>query len=441
MTLGMARHASCLPVAPSSKPDTETMTRTIGSAVGLHRTLCFSLLFLGVPVGAQAAGFTYYVAKNGNDLDGLSAATAFTTIQKAADVAKAGDTVIVAPGVYQEFVQNKNNGTQSARIRFVSQPRWGAKIAPTKDAPAYWTSFGAYVDIEGFEFDGKLNRDHAAQRGIIVHGTHSRVIYNRVYLLRACTEQLYYRGGVGITTIGYETNIGSEINGNIIKNTRVLGCSLPTKVVNNDRTGTEAAGYGIYHSTPFARITNNIIFDFRIGIHLWHNPTEATVSHNLVFRNGNLDPLSAGVGIIFGCGDKPYLQCKNIIVSNNIFMNNLSSVFTIREYGNNASGTNKILNNILYMNESKLISTVDQPIVSGNLIDVNPKLVNFKPDGSGNYRLVAGSPAIDAATAIGMAALDIDQRTRPAGGAADIGPYEYFLDQAAPSAPTTLSAR
>lgn len=63
---------------------------------------------------------TYYVdATNGNDSnDGNTSQTAFRTIQHAADIVQPGDRVIVKAGVYNEFVEIKNSGTESQKIVF-----------------------------------------------------------------------------------------------------------------------------------------------------------------------------------------------------------------------------------------------------------------------------------------------------------------------------------
>src|SRR5437764_7632131 len=45
----------------------------------------------------------------------------FPTISQAVEVAAAGDTVSVRPGVYRENVRLKQSGTPEARIRFVAQ--------------------------------------------------------------------------------------------------------------------------------------------------------------------------------------------------------------------------------------------------------------------------------------------------------------------------------
>jgi hypothetical protein len=373
--------------------------------------MSFTLLLIASPA-AQAA--TYYVSTNGNNSNAGTETAPFKTIQHAADVAKAGDTVIVMPGTYLETgagnnrlggIVSKNDGTASARIRFVSKERWGAKVttrASGGPAEAIWRSMGDYVDIEGFEIDGT---DAMASPGIMVHGAYSRVLYNHVHHISVAR----CGGGVGINSTGYDTNIGTEMIGNLIHDARrphVNSCPGSSPVV----------GYGIYFATPHGKVQNNIIYNNgSVGIHLWHAPTETVVSHNLVFNNGR-------TGIVFGCGDKPFIQCNRITVSNNIFMNH--EIFAIREYGNN-SPTNKVMNNIIY-GAGKI--EMKNGTESGNLMGVNPNIPGLS---SGDYRLGSGSPAIDAGTvtcASGSSCVpseDFYQGKRPFGAAFDIGPQEF----------------
>ena len=72
------------------------------------------------PSTGSAAGITYYVsAENGSDSNnGTSLNTAFKTIQKAADMATAGDTVLIGGGVYRETVTPAHSGT-SANPSFI----------------------------------------------------------------------------------------------------------------------------------------------------------------------------------------------------------------------------------------------------------------------------------------------------------------------------------
>jgi hypothetical protein len=73
------------------------------------------------------AKVSYFVSVNGNDAnDGRSRPTAFATLQKAADVLRAGETVLVTTGVYRQSVHIRTEGRPDAWISFVGEP--GAEI-------------------------------------------------------------------------------------------------------------------------------------------------------------------------------------------------------------------------------------------------------------------------------------------------------------------------
>ncbi len=63
---------------------------------------------------------TYYVSENGNNSNnGLTPQTAFATLQYAADLVSAGDSVLVLQGNYVGF-DIRTNGTQNFSNRFQS---------------------------------------------------------------------------------------------------------------------------------------------------------------------------------------------------------------------------------------------------------------------------------------------------------------------------------
>ena len=92
-----------------------------------------------VGLAAAAAGAAeYFVAKNGSDAGDGSAAAPWRTIQRAADVAKAGDTVTIREGVYREWVKPANAGRENAPI--VYRAAKGEKVVVTgADPVAGWT--------------------------------------------------------------------------------------------------------------------------------------------------------------------------------------------------------------------------------------------------------------------------------------------------------------
>lgn len=57
----------------------------------------------------------YYVAKNGDDHNTGSIENPFLTIQCAANIAEAGDTIIVREGIYREWVKPVNGGISEDR--------------------------------------------------------------------------------------------------------------------------------------------------------------------------------------------------------------------------------------------------------------------------------------------------------------------------------------
>ena len=59
------------------------------------------LIFLFLPLTLIQSQSTYYVSTNGNDNNnGLTTNTSFATIQHAANIVAAGDSVLVVPGTY-----------------------------------------------------------------------------------------------------------------------------------------------------------------------------------------------------------------------------------------------------------------------------------------------------------------------------------------------------
>ena len=78
----------------------------------------------------------------------------YATINKAASVAQPGDEVIVAPGIYREYVNPLNAGTPDARITFRSEVPLGAVITGAEELTG-WTKYSdkvwtASVDNEIF---------------------------------------------------------------------------------------------------------------------------------------------------------------------------------------------------------------------------------------------------------------------------------------------------
>lgn len=76
---------------------------------------------------------TYYVNCNANPNGDGSKEKPFSKIQQAADIAVAGDQVIVAPGIYRENVDPKNAGTAEKPIVYKSEKMKAAHISGAEE--------------------------------------------------------------------------------------------------------------------------------------------------------------------------------------------------------------------------------------------------------------------------------------------------------------------
>jgi hypothetical protein len=105
---------------------------------------------------AQAATTTYYVAPDGSDSNAGTEEAPFKTIQKAASLVVAGDTVVVRAGRYAGFQMGwdfPQDGTADAPITFKADP--GAVIEGRNPETADGINLEgtSYVVIEGFTVD------------------------------------------------------------------------------------------------------------------------------------------------------------------------------------------------------------------------------------------------------------------------------------------------
>jgi hypothetical protein len=94
---------------------------------------------------AEARGEVYHVAPHGSDEASGDLTHPFRTIQRGADAAQPGDTVLVAPGIYRERVAAPRGGTADQPIVFRSQKRHAAIIKGSDIWEPAWESHGDSV--------------------------------------------------------------------------------------------------------------------------------------------------------------------------------------------------------------------------------------------------------------------------------------------------------
>lgn len=336
-----------------------------------------------------------YVSPSGSDSNNGTQESPFKTISQASKLAKGGTTVIVLPGQYNENVQTNTSGTNSAKISYVSQTKWGAKIIGSGTESA-WNNKGNYVNIIGFEVTG------SGRLGILNLGSYTSISSNHVHDI-AASGGCNGGGGAGINNGNYSASNG-DIIGNVVHD-------IGYQYLGNCNTI-----QGIYSSNFGGKIMNNVVYRAAVfGIHLWHAATDVTITNNTVFNNGSNHN---GGGIIIGTGDSPGgVILSNTKVINNIVYNNPYD--SIIEYcsGNNCIGTNNIVdNNILFANRNDIVMRVGK---ATNTYNIDPQFIR-----DGDYQLKPTSPAINKGKPVFATELDIDGKPRIQNNYIDIGAYE-----------------
>ncbi len=341
-------------------------------------------------------GPNYYVSKTGRDDHDGSAARPWATLQHAATKAAAGSTVHVLPGLYQGPIATRRSGQADARIRFLSEKQWQARIV-AMGAPVVWRNDGDYVDIAGFDISGD------GAQGILNMGSNVRIVGNHVHDIPAggCTGD----GGAGIDNGNYLGH-DNDVIGNLVN--RIGDLARPCNRV-----------HGIYHSNLRGHIWNNISCDNQgWGIHLWHAPRSVVIANNLVCRNHE-------GGIVIGAGDHAdALPADHMLVTNNIFVGNgpATAPYAIYEYGL-LGDDNHYLNNLVFGRQQRI--AVQRGNRVAGTIWADPKLVNYTAEGPADYHLADGSSAIGAGTNAGAPPFDMDGAARPVAGRWDVGPYQH----------------
>jgi hypothetical protein len=338
-------------------------------------------------------GNTYYVATSGNDGNSGSSGSPWKTVQHAADTAKAGDTVLVHGGVFNEHVSFTKSGSSSGGyITFASAPGELATLDGTGlDIPqnmwglATFTN-ASYVVLEGFEIRNyTTNSIKNVPIGIFVTGAGSSVqlVNNSVHDItttakttpKACASDAF-----GITVYGTQAPAaidGLAVSGNEIFNLHT-GCSetlsldgnvtnwamVNNRVHDDDNIAIGAIGFEkvskdpVYDQARQGVIRGNTVYNITSfgnpdygkqyaadGIYI-DGGTNITIEQNLIH---NVD-----LGIELASEHKGRTSSL-IVARNNVIYNGNSAGISIGGYAKNKGGTDhcQVVGNTLYNNDGQ----------------------------------------------------------------------------------------
>ena len=365
------------------------------------------------PVPAVASGRSaaerYYVAPTGSDGNPGSSGSPFQSIQRAAEVARAGDTVIVRSGTYtggSRIVSLSRSGEPGAPIVFLSEHPWGAVLDGQGRSLEAWRfdSGVAHVRVQGFEIRNLRAHGFDFYGG----GVHDiSIVRNHVHHIgRSCSDTRNGRTGAslgaGAHRIIFDGNVWHHIGRHAPGE---QGCSPRTNYYQNH-------DHGIYIADADAvTIRNNIFYGFGRGWPIHRYSSRQALSRGLTIVNNTF------------VGRNPYRPGHIILASPTSGVRIENNIF----HGPNSAA--------LYFENLRFpgASVRHNMVHAGGIKVGKPRGVTFARNwertdprlrGVPDFRLRYDSPAIDAGLALRDVSEDADGVRRPRGAGYDLGAYE-----------------
>ena len=421
-----------------------------------------ALVPLFAAFGSYAA--TYHVASTGSDADnGLSLANAFATIQHGADMALAGDSVVVYPGDYQGFAAMDNSGMAGAPIVFI-----GAGAGVNISSPCSYNDLDginvenvSWINVEGFTVNDmprtgirtalsdhvtiRYNSCHSNYKWGILCGfaEHAIIEYN------SCSGSedehgIYFSNSADDPIIRFNQCFDNNANG-IHMNGDVSmggdGLISNAQVYGNTIHGNGAAGGsgincdGVVNSV----IYNNLLYDNHAsGISLYQIDGGGPSTGNRVYNNTiiNADDARWCVNITDGCTGNHLLN--NILINQHPFRGSI--VVAADALDGFISDYNLVVESLSPDGDDTVLDLAGWQALgydaNSQVADAQSALFNAPQSGDFNA-LNAAAQMVDAGTnaVSGVVAVDLDGTVRPQGAAHDIGCFEADFDTGVPAAP------
>ncbi len=360
-------------------------------------------IMLLLTLATSAPAKTYYVATDASNENPGSKTRPLRTIQKAASLARAGDTILVRGGVYHEAVVLRFSGLLGRPIvlknypgeRPVIQPGEPGKQPPGQGVllqaqEGYQKPIG-WITIEGLEI--RYGWD-----GIKIYNAHDIIIRN-------CHIHENFNQGI----------LG---NGNRVLIDRNIIAGNGT-----NKNEPQNLMHGIYATGSAFTITNNLIYSntaygIQVAAYDYNKDSMAGPEYanakNWLIANNTLAFNKNRAGIVIWQDG-----VENCVVQNNIFYKN-GGVNGILFYSQQDQ-RHPVRNNIFYPPGENLVSAEDNAYEAINNKQIDPRFVDAD---SFDFHVNADSPAIDAGSADSAPRMDFEGKPRPQSGKVDIGAHE-----------------
>jgi parallel beta-helix repeat protein len=235
------------------------------------------------PGPAEGAVTTLYVGGPGcSDTGSGTAAVPYCTIAKAAKVAVAGQTVLVASGTYTDEVFPWRSGVPGSPIVF--RPAPGASVTISGAKHGFTISNQSWITVSGFTIQ------NSPRDGIYVYNATGVTISGNT--VRTSGQRVS-----GATAYGMYLNAmtGSVVSGNLVTNNSASGIFLTNGSTGNQLVGNESSwnayGYvrnavGIDLRAPGNLVSGNRVHDNEdSGIQSYPGGDDNTIVDNVSYHN------------------------------------------------------------------------------------------------------------------------------------------------------------
>lgn len=400
---------------------------------------------------------TYYVSTSGSDSNAGTSSAPWRTIARAASLAGAGSRVVIRAGAYGEDVTLSKSGTQSSPITFV--PDAGATVSTRS------LNFAAsHLVFSGITISGAVRDCVTVQPALtnitISNATITSCGRHGVGFTRP-TTQTYTSdvmiSGVAISRVGLSSSAGNNVT---IYGDRV-------SVVDSDLSVTPNDAINLWGDKITVR--RNLIHDIsntngnhNDAIQTWtgmNDGAEGRPVTNLVVAQNTIRNITGGHAHVImaeGPGHRDWTIYNNLIqnIGDQSFVFGISGgpgIANVNVYNNtfvsaganntmefNGQTTGRLVNNIFYncvgwgrsvpywiatgasvTRGYNLAGGTTTPLRETGAVNADPRFVNASSD----FRLAAGSPAIDAGDSSMTRSYDLVGKATV--GIVDIGAYEY----------------
>jgi hypothetical protein len=413
---------------------------------------------------STGAASTYYVdAQRGNNANGGTADSPWQTIQKAADSAQPGDTILVAEGDYPERIQVTRSGVAQRPISFEARGK-----ALTEG----FTIVADYIRVVGFEITSQITLPRDSY-GVSLQGQYDEIVNNYIHDI--------YHDGIMVGGPGHHlikgnriyraNNCGISVSGreNLIEDNEVSH-TIQYPTGGPAWGGADADGMRFFGSDNVFRgnhIHDIVMSDLgNLDPHIdcfqtWGPATNMTFEQNVCDLGGSASMIENSSGAVHHLlyRNNIFIQTGPLNIHNNPARGNIALLQVLNNTFYRLGGSALFLQGDLtdvtiennaffdvgghrqsYLSRTgasqegwtvgyNLQSMSDGQPPGGSqathphdLVGVDPQFVNAAAK---DFRPTSTSPLVDSGVELKEVKTDIAGKPRPQGAGYDIGAYEY----------------